>query len=141
MLKGDFLHEHFLKLWYNDIFIFFLIHESKGVMILHHYEAEPLAPDFEHGSIYDISKGTLRIIRNPFSLCRWIITSSKEPSLSSSKCNKVSNPLELIVGPSVPTEMSGKRAKILWLESNDDWLWEVGLHGESGRLAYINRYE
>lgn len=40
----------------------FRIHEGNCVMVLHYDVAEVLAPNSEHGGIYDIRKATLWII-------------------------------------------------------------------------------
>src|SRR5712671_1107994 len=79
VLEGHLLHQHFLKLWNDNIFILFFVHECQGVMVLHHYEARAKPPNAEHGTVYDVGEGTLGIIRNRFSESRWIVTSTEEP--------------------------------------------------------------
>src|SRR5882762_5562126 len=54
LLEGYILHQHFLKLRNDNIFILFFVHECQGVVILHHYETRALAPDTEHGTVYDV---------------------------------------------------------------------------------------
>jgi len=54
VLKGYLLHQHFLKLRNDNIFILFFVHECQGVMVLHHYEAKALAPNAKHGTVYDV---------------------------------------------------------------------------------------
>src|SRR6266403_951446 len=103
VLKGYLLHQHFLKLRNDNIFILFFVHECQGVMVLHHYKARALAPNAEHGTVYDVGEGALRIICNSFSLGRRIISAAKEPPLSPSKRNKVAHSLYLIVGPFMPS--------------------------------------
>jgi len=39
VLEGYLLHQHFLKLRNDNIFILFFVHECEGVVVLHHYEA------------------------------------------------------------------------------------------------------
>src|SRR6267142_2262313 len=89
VLKGYLLHQHFLKLWNDNIFILFFVHECEGVMVLHHYKARAKSPNAEHGTVHDVREGSLRIIRNSLPLCRWIVTPSKEPSFASSKRDKI----------------------------------------------------
>jgi len=103
VLKGYLLHQHFLKLWNDNIFILFFVHECEGVVVLHHYEARAKPPDAEHGTVYDVGEASLGIVSDTFSLSSRIVTPSKEPPLSSSKGNKEPNLLEFIVGPSVPS--------------------------------------
>ena len=68
VLKGYLLHQHFLKLRNDNIFILFFVQECQGVMVLHHDEARTLAPSAEHGTVHDVREGTLRIIGDPFPL-------------------------------------------------------------------------
>src|SRR5258708_22100671 len=68
VLKGYLLHQHFLKLRNDNIFILFFVHECEGVVVLHHYKARTLAPNAEHGTVYYVREGTLRIIGDPFPL-------------------------------------------------------------------------
>src|SRR5712664_635753 len=108
-------------------------------MVLHHNDTEPSAPNTEHGPVHNICEGTLRIISVSLPLCRWIITSAKEPPLSSSKRDKIPDATECIVSPFNSFLMSGKCSKVLWLKPNDDWLGEVGLHGEGFWLSTVIR--
>src|SRR5882672_6209691 len=115
VFKGYLLHQHFLKLRNDNIFILFFVHECEGVMVLHHYETRAKPPNAEHGTVYYVGETSLGIVSDTFSLSSRIVTPSKEPSFAPSKCNKVANSLELIIGPLVPKEMSGKRVKVFGL--------------------------
>src|SRR6267142_2204560 len=119
VLKGYLLHQHFLKLRNDNIFILFFVHECQGVMVLHHYETRAKPPYAEHGTVHNVREGALRVISNTLSLCRWIVTSAKEPPFASSKCNKESTSLKFTIGPLMPSLRSRKSSKILGLESND----------------------
>src|SRR5258705_8685370 len=88
MLEGYLLHQHFLKLRNDNIFILFFVHECQGVVVLHHYETRALAPNAEHGTVYDVGERTLRVKCNSFPLRSWIVTSPKEPPFAASKANK-----------------------------------------------------
>src|SRR6266403_5674715 len=135
VLKGYLLHQHFLKLRDDNIFIFFLIHESKGVMVLHHYKARALAPNVEHGAVHDVGERPLRVICNGFPEGCRIISPSKKPPLSSSKANKISKLSELVISPHVPTEMRREGLEVLRLKSDDNGFGEVGLEGEGFGLT------
>src|SRR5712671_5308938 len=88
VLKGNLLHQHFLKLRNDNIFILFFVHECEGIVVLHHNKAWPAAPNAKHGSIHNVREGALGIIRNRFSESRWIVTSTEEPSLTPSERNQ-----------------------------------------------------
>jgi len=74
----------------DDVFVFLGVHESKGVMVVHHDGGDVLPPDVEHGLVYELSQTRLRVIGNRFPEGARIVASTKKPSFSSKKADKVS---------------------------------------------------
>lgn len=51
ILEGEGDDEVGLEQWYDPVFIFFLVHECEGVMVLHHQDGDALAPDVQHSGV------------------------------------------------------------------------------------------
>ena len=58
-------------------------------MDLHKKLTVSSSPDFQHSTIKDISKRTLRVVGNSFTKSRVIITSPKEPAFAAGEGDKV----------------------------------------------------
>jgi hypothetical protein len=125
---------------FNDIiFIFLWIHKGQGVVVLHYDKADPPAPQAKHGSVYNVCEGSLRVICNSLPEGRCFSSTTEEPPLSSSECDKITHSSKLVISPSVPSKMCWKCLEVLGLKAHDDWLGEVGLLCEGRGLTSIVR--
>lgn len=67
------------------IFKGFGVHPSGSVVIVHHDDRASVAPDAEHGAVYYVGEGTLRIVSNCLSKSIWIVSSAKEGTFAPSE--------------------------------------------------------
>lgn len=106
------------------------VHEGDGVVFLGHDDGVVLTPDVEHRGVYYVGKTSLRVISNRRPEGVWIITSTEEPPFSSSKADKISPSLEVVSHSGLPSLVRRKGSKVLGLEGDDDFHWELGLLSE-----------
>ena len=71
--------------------------------------------------------------------CGGVVSTTKEPPLSASKANKVSQSSQSIVHVGLPSTVCGECSEIFTLEVGDDGDVEVGLLGEGWGLAVVVR--
>ena len=89
-------------------------------MFVHHQSGVVLAPDVEHGTIYNICQAPLRVISNRLAEDVRVVTSTHEPTFASSERNQVTCSSESGINICLPLLVPRESSKVLWLEGDDD---------------------
>ena len=89
-------------------------------MFVHHYGDVVLTPDVEHGAVYDVGEGSLGVIGNGLTKNVWIVSPSKEPSLTSCKANQVACRSESEIDMVLPLLVRRESTEVFGLEGDDD---------------------
>jgi hypothetical protein len=90
--------------------------DEDGVVDLKEKLNSSQAPDGEHSSVKYVSNGTLRIECNCFSDSGIVVSSTKEPSSSTSKSRKVAICPKLLCYGRVPLSVGGEGGEVSILE-------------------------
>ena len=108
-------------------------------MLLSGDDAVMLAPDVEHGLVYDVRQRPLRIKGDGRADGVWVGAASPEPPLAAGEGDEVPDGGELRGNPLLPSLVSGERGEVLGLEGGNDFDGELALLRKSVRLPTIIR--